>query len=335
MDKVKANTFMNLSYWARKSPVFRKVKLAAPTDTLTNFPVLIKANPTFNIGTSTGYDVHFQDMSGNELAFELDFYDPVAKTGAWWVRIPALPSNSITTIKMLYGDPEADVNGSAPATLWSDYTYVYHFNSLDNLSSVVGDYTMITGGKVAASMSLVPNILTGRGFRIVVTDGYGSMNFTLSLGNKINTTTGTLTILGTSNTPPYDRVMDINTGWYTYRYMLYGGFKTQAGASQTLLIPFNETNSLYCYGGSTNTSEVSWVVNGVTRDTSSCSPGWLRWDVPQLSGNGYSVEHPSELTLDEVRISATTYRPAAWLHYEQNQIINHSTYTTYGPEIKQ
>ena len=117
--------------------------------------------------------------------------------------------------------------------------------------------------------------------------------------------------------------------------MLYGGFKTQAGGSQTLLIPFNETNSIYCYGGSTNTSEVSWVVNGVTRDTSECSPGWMRWDVPMLSGNGYNVDHPSELTLDEVRISATTYKPAAWLHYEQNQIINHSTYTTYGPEIKQ
>lgn len=41
---------------------------------------------------------------------------------------------------------------------------------------------------------------------------------------------------------------------------------------------------------------------------------------------------PTEVVFDEIRISTTTYKPAAWLEYEQNQAMNHSTYTTYGPE---
>ena len=69
MDKIKASTFANLAYYSRFKPPSRLVTFAAPTSTLTNFPALVKSNSTFHIGTNTGYDVHFQDLTGNELYF--------------------------------------------------------------------------------------------------------------------------------------------------------------------------------------------------------------------------------------------------------------------------
>lgn len=332
MDKIKASTLADLAYYSRFKPPSRLITFAAPASTLTNFPALVKCNSTFNIGTSTGYDVHFQDLAGNELYFDLDFYDPVTGNGAWWVQIPSLPSTGPTSIKMLYGDSSVTTNGSTPATVWADYAYVYHFNDVDDLSSVIGTYTPTNTGNVSAALSLVSNAMTGRGMRFWVTDGYGSRTFSLRVGSAINTSAGTISILASTDViGKSDRAIHMNTGWREYRYYIDGTTFYTKASSVYMSMTRSEANGFYCYGGSTNASEIGWSVNGVIQDASSGTPGSLRWDSPSIQITGHT-SNPTEIIFDEIRISSTTYKSSAWLQYEQNLMMNHGSYVNYGPE---
>lgn len=334
IDKVKVSDIANQTYMSRYKPPVRLITFAAPSATLTNFPALVKSNATFNIGTSTGYDVHFQDMAGNELAYDLDFYDPVTGNGAWWVQIPTLASSGPTTIKMVYGDPSASTDGSTPATVWADYSYVYHFTDVNNLTSVVGSYTMqdVSTGGITASLSLVSNAMTGRGMRFWANSGYGSAYYALSLANRFTVSTGTLSVLSSTDViGAGDRYVTINTGWREYKYQFNGNTFTTSAGGVTASMPRAQAGDFYCYGGSVDTSEVSWAVNGVIQDASSGYLGYMRWDNPAITMTGLASK-PTEVVLDEIRISTTTHKSAAWLQYEQNQMMDHANYTTYGPE---
>lgn len=339
MDKIKASQFADLAYYCRFKPPSRLITFAAPASTLTNFPALVKSNSTFHIGTSTGYDVHFQDLAGNELYYDLDFYDPVTGNGAWWVQIPSLSSSAPTSIKMLYGDSSASTNGSTPSTVWSGYNYVYHFNDVNDLSSVVGSYTPTNSGSVSATLTLVSNQMTGRGMQFEIASGYGSTNYNLLIANGINTRTGTISILATADSiPPYPHIVDLNTGWTSWRFYLFNGTFTFNAAGVSMSMTQADANGFYCYGGSTNNSPVGVAcsVNGIIRDVSSGTNS-MRWDVPAMksTGGGQSggVPIPStKIVLDEIRISANSYRSAEWLQYEQNLMMDHSSYVTYGSE---
>lgn len=334
MDKIKASTLADLAYYSRFKPPSRLVTFAAPASTLTNFPALVKSNSTFHIGTSTGYDVHFQDLAGNELAYDLDYYDPVTGNGAWWVQIPSLPSSGPTSIKMLYGDSSVTTNGSTPSTVWADYTYVYHFNDVNDLSPVVGNYTPtdISTSGTTASTSLVSNSLTGRGVKFRCLAGYGDAYYSLRIGNAFEVHSATMSIFGTTDVPGHSsRFIRMETGWTNYKWVITGGNWTTGAGSLSASTALPEPNGIYCYGGGCNASEVSWVTNGTIRDTTGATANKMRWDLPNFRMNG-AAAYPTEIVWDEIRISTTTYKPAAWLQYEQNQMINHSTYTTYGPE---
>lgn len=315
---------------------YRDITFAAPTASLTNFPALVRIQNDRmkdRISSAYGYDVSFQ-QNGTSLPFDLDFYDSSTGNGAWWVQVPSLPSNASSTIRMVYGDPSITTNQSAPATVWADYTYVYHFNDLNNMDSVIGNYTPsdISTSGTTASLSIVSNAMTGRGMRFWFTQGYGNAYYALKIGNAINVSSGTISILASTDVFGWsDRKVELNTGWKQYRFYMNGTtFTTEAG-SAAMSMARADANGFYCYGGSTNASEIGWSVNGVIQDASSGTPGSIRWDAPAIQGTGY-VGNPTEMIFDEIRISTTTYKPAAWLQYEQNQMIHHASCTNYGYE---
>ena len=314
---------------------YRDITFAAPTVALTNFPALIRIQNDRmkkRISSTYGYDVAFRQNETN-LAFDLDFYDASTGSGAWWVQVPSLPSNASSTIRMVYGDSSITTNQSTPATVWADYDYVYHFNDLSDLSSAVGTYTPTPGGNVSASLSLVSNVFTGLGMCFLITSGYGSTYYSLSLGNNINTNTGTISAYASTDViGKEDRGIGFTTGWKKYTYSITGSAFTTAAGDYTVTMTRDEANGIFCYGGSTNTSEVNFVVNQAIQDTSTATPGWMRWDAPSLGGTGYNASQPTELIFDEMRISSTVCKSAAWLLYEQNQIVNHASYTNYGYE---
>ena len=109
---------------------YRDITFAAPSTGLTNFPALVRIQNDRmkkRISSPNGFDVSFQ-QNGTDIPFELDFYDSSTGSGAWWVKIPTLPANNPTTIRMVYGDSNISTDPSSPSTVWSDYLAVYHFN---------------------------------------------------------------------------------------------------------------------------------------------------------------------------------------------------------------
>ena len=335
MDKIKASQFADLAYYCRFKPSIRTITFTAPASTLTNFPALVKCNSTFNIGTSTGYDVHFQDLSGNELYFDLDYSDSVTGNGAWWVQIPSLPSSGPTSIKMLYGDSSVTTNGSTPATVWADYSYVYHFSDINDLTSRVGSYTIsdVSTGGITATASMASTGITGTGRRIYLTTGYGSEAYALQFASSFQTDTGTITFWAYSDHPwTVGRFAQVNSGWREYKAVIgQGKYTTRAGHATAVTVTMASTNGFYMYGGSTNPTTLGWSVNGAIQDTTGGTTGYMRWDNPQFTATGYSTQ-PTDIVLDELRISTTSYKPSEWLQYEQLQAKDHTTYTTYGPE---
>lgn len=335
MDKIKASTLADLAYYSRFRPPSRLITFAAPGTTLTNFPALVKSNSTFHIGTSTGYDVHFQDLAGNELYYDLDYFDPVTGNGAWWVLIPSLSSSGPTSIKMLYGDSSVTTNGSTPSAVWADYSYVYHFSDINDLTSRVGSYTIsdVSTGGITATVSMAPTGITGTGRRIYLTTGYGSDAYRLQVAPAFNTNTGTISMWGYTENPwTVGRSIQIDTGWKRFKWWVgQSKFVTRAAAAAEVTMTMASTGGFYMYGGSTNTTSAGWSVNGEIQDTTGAYYGYMRWDDPQISAVGYTSS-PTDMTLDEFRISLTTYHSSEWLQYEQNQAKDHLTYTTYGPE---
>lgn len=330
-DALKSPLLAYAVHNARFVPPFRWVTFSPPSSTLTNFPVLVKARNYTNI--ANGYDVHFQDANGNELAFELDWYDNSTKSGAWWVQIPTLSSSVPTSIMMHYGDAELTWDQSSPETLWEDYKYVYHFADLENLFSSIGTQTasLTAGTRQWNVAEMTSDSFTGRGLRLEANDGYSSDRARLDLGAMGISGTGGVTMIASNGTMYNTTQRDVSwdSGWGHFSYLMRSKVSTFSFKGQT-----KETSdlSLICYGAECSSSSGAFVVNGVDQNTS--KTGTYRWDGRiQIGATGQSSSRPTGLTLDEFRFS-NVFHGASWLLYEQNQIINHDIYTTYGPEEK-
>ncbi|MBQ6107129.1 MAG: DUF2341 domain-containing protein, partial [Thermoguttaceae bacterium] len=311
---------------------YRDITFVAPTASLTNFPALVRIRNDQmkkRISSTYGYDVAFKQNNTN-LPFELDYYDSTTGSGAWWVQIPSLPTGSSTTIRMVYGDSSITTNQSSPSTVWSGYEYVYHFADLNNMASSVGNYTITQSGTVSfADVSLVSNVLTGRGMRYLVTSGYGDNVACLNLSGHLETRSFTMTLWGTTNViPTQSSFVRARSGWWNYGILLSSGNLTHYAGAAEKTVALTSTGGLYVYGAGTQGDNMTWVLNGVAQDTSGCSTNWARWDDASMIMTGTSVASPTEFIFDELRFSTTTYRSQDWMLYEQNQVIHHNDYTT-------
>lgn len=337
-DAVKAPLFAYAVHNARYTPPVRWITFSAPTATLTNFPALVKARNFTKI--TNGYDVHFQDADGNELAFELDWYDDSIKSGAWWVRIPRLSSSDPTSIKMLYGD--GSYHASSPNTVWADYYLVYHFADTANIRSSVGSFTatLNEGPRSWDNISLVSNALTGRAMQFKMNGGqYTQDSAIIRLCDAISgIREGGMTILATdciaynSQYGFWMRSMDSY-----FDYSLKGHAVTLRGGSQTPTITPDSTTTagghynFACYGVDTTYGTCQGLVaNGASQSCSGSSYVTLKYGL-YFFGTGRSSTYPTRFGFDECRISKVSHG-LAWLLYEQDQTIAHDTYTTYGPE---
>ena len=98
------------------------------TETLTDFPVLVRLSATRNAfdyskcKLQNGGDLRFSDAEGNLLASEVDTWNPSGESLVW-VKVPLL--NTATTITAYYGCANpAEVN---PKSVWSNgYVGVWH-----------------------------------------------------------------------------------------------------------------------------------------------------------------------------------------------------------------
>jgi hypothetical protein len=77
-------------------------------ETLTNFQVLVELNPA-NFpakANSDGSDLRFEDEKGKELNYWIEEWN-YPNNAKIWVKVPSIPANGETKIKMYYGNPSA------------------------------------------------------------------------------------------------------------------------------------------------------------------------------------------------------------------------------------
>ena len=75
---------------------------------LSDYQVLVELNPSNfpDKAKSDGSDLRFAE-DGKELSYWIEDYDAGAKTAKIWVKVPSIPANRETKIKMYYGNEKA------------------------------------------------------------------------------------------------------------------------------------------------------------------------------------------------------------------------------------
>lgn len=329
-DALKTPLQAYLGYHSRYVAPVRWVTFSGVPSTLTNFPALVKASGWNDI--ANGFDVHFQDSAGNELAFELDWYDDSSKTGAWWVLIPTLYTG--TSIKVVTGDASITSDQSNPTTVWSGYDCVYHFTDPDNIKSSVGSYVADTsyGSLDFSGITMTSNTMTGRGMRFYQTTGYGSSNAAIRLANAISGVPKTWSAyMSNVSVLSGDRNISATTGWTQFGfYFTKATYSTYAGGQTNSISAIKDYT--FSYGASTQSGSVAWVRDCAVLDTSNCTANSFRWDDPKISATGYSSSASTVFVLDEIRLGSI-FRSADWLLYEQRNLSQHDNYTTYSEEV--
>ena len=81
--------------------------------TLTDYQVLLQLlDGNFPTTTSDGADIRFTDINGNELSYWIEKWDYPGKSASIWVKVPSIPANGKSTIKMYYGNPSASTSSN-------------------------------------------------------------------------------------------------------------------------------------------------------------------------------------------------------------------------------
>ncbi len=136
----------------------------------TDFPVLLTGTFPFlatstnggRVQNSSGYDIIFtSDAAGqNQLDHEIDSYDALTGTAAFWIRIPSLSHLIDTPIYIWYGNSSVSVSQEHKAGVWRNgYLAVWHLGS--GVSSTAVDSTGNNNATAVGSVSAVAGRIGG------------------------------------------------------------------------------------------------------------------------------------------------------------------------------
>jgi hypothetical protein len=130
----------------------------------TNHPVrvaLTSGNFTFANARTDGYDVQFRATDGSTvLRSWREAYDDGTDTAAFWVKVPSVPSNSTTTIRLYYGNPFAPDD--------SDITAVFPF--AEDFRDIATARANLTAG-VTIGSTLSPTLANSSANGEIITHG--------------------------------------------------------------------------------------------------------------------------------------------------------------------
>ena len=133
---IEAQTPEDYATWggARYFTINTTVTGAAVAGTLTQFPLLVRLtsplhDDVFAQAAHDGADLRFRRGGGPSLAYEIEHWDPVAKSAAVWVLMDSVRGHDDTqTLAMHWGKPGAS-GRSAPANVFDSsngFVAVWH-----------------------------------------------------------------------------------------------------------------------------------------------------------------------------------------------------------------
>ena len=333
------------------------------SETLADFPVLVRLSPTLNgfdysRCRADGSDIRFIDASGNILSREIDTWNPGGESLVW-VKVPSLTAS--TTITCLYG-----FAGAAPGSasdVWSNgYAAVWHlgesalpladsaadpapFSSSNSLSATAFAATGKLGGAVDFSQGVAND--AGK-FQSWVSaadmdklDGFG--DFTVEFW--------TYAVTDSSSQQMYmGKRDDANTGaWWIYQNKGESAMNLTASADGntstasaksivTVLPSFNDWNHVAFVRDTTTTKGYSYLAGECTKTNSPAAP-MNSASVTNCAGAFYLGDNYAagnnrcQGKIDELRISRVA-RSANWIKASHDCVENASfaTYTTSAPQ---
>lgn len=313
-----------------------------------NFPVLISGTYQFlanvsyggHVQNANGYDIVFTaDAAGQQqLDHEIDSYDPVTGTVAFWVRIPALSRTTDTTIYVWYGSSSiADSQENKPGVWQNGYAAVWHFGN--NSISATDSTSFGNNGSNHGVTAAAGQIGTGGNF-----DGTGNTYFQIPSNTSYKPTT-TITLeawINTAGVPNWAKVISLdltaNGTWNGPAYAL-GLFSNTleprlaiSPTSTTSPVPVTQGQWTHIVGTYDGSNMVEYL-NGakvITTPLTGSIPYGTSQDLAIGVQSPYTFGEPVHGTIDEARIS-TVARSAGWIATEYNNEVSPSTFAYVSP----
>ena len=141
------------------SRVRKPITVAATSDLLINFPLLVSVASDSDLATEArddGADIGFTDAEGNVLDHELVRFVKATGELSAWVLVPRLSDGSPTTLYLHYGGEVVPEN---PFRVWQGYRGVWH---LDEITTVTPDSSAANGsGQIAAGVESAEGQVAG------------------------------------------------------------------------------------------------------------------------------------------------------------------------------
>ncbi len=319
------------SMWSDPEDVYRdwteitiKARSGA-TETLTNFPVLVRISetrmPGFTYkreGGHSGEQMAFIDADDNQIPYEVDTWDTTGESLVW-VKLLTLPPAG-TTIKMYWnlndGQPAIEYT---PQDVWTDdYLGIWHMNT--NGVNTIADTKGVSDGTFKGSANVADGCL-GSGLSLpsagsYVTCGSTISNSTLASGFTIEGWVNSSNLSGRHYLFGKNNMMAIRTENANKIYVTSPNVKdynftytlpTRGTWYHYALTYVQESNGLKFY---LNGSRINMqTVSAAFKDASSMTEMWI--GASQLN----TASHNFLGVLDEYRLSKTI-RSAEWLKAE-------------------
>ena len=307
------------------------------------FPYLASASNGGHVQNPKGYDIVFtSDAAGQtQLDHEIDSYDPVTGTAAFWVRIPLLSHTTDTTIYMWYGNSTLLESLENKPGVWRNgYAGVWHFGSSQGLNA--SDSTANENNAVNYGVTPSAGEIGGAGsvsssyFQVPPSSSFEPAT-AVTLEAWVNPTSvrygyPTIIALSSSSSSP------CGLYWACSYAMSFGDqsqmvpmfLVNESGGSNSVTgsaIPLGQwTHLVGTYDGA---NEILYA-NGLPTASQA-----MTGNINYVTGNDLFIGSSGVYTwpglLDEVRIS-TVARSADWIATEYGNQSNSSSFMTFCPE---
>jgi len=313
---------------------------AAQSEDLLGFPVLVALTPDridYGSTQGQGQDVRFADPNGDDLAYEIEQWDPSGQSFVW-VKVPQIDGGSTTDfITMRYGNPTAP-DHQDPLAVWDNgYVGVWHRtqdptegSALDSLQKNAGTPVGMTASNQIAGRAGGSLSFDGVDDRVTIagTDpsfDFGTGDFSISVWLRRDAVgPNFMTLFGRYENGAHI-ALESTSGMSTAH-----AFWLQCpGNSAEIPVGGLVDGQWHSIAGTKEGTTVRLYADGVMITS---SPGWTCSFVSDdVFSFGYNTSVGSYLTggLDEGRLSNVA-RSGDWLAAQQLSMTD--SFVTFGPE---
>jgi hypothetical protein len=316
-------------------------------ETLTNFPVLVVLSEGLSgfsysqFLTTNGWDLRFQGDVGQDLAYEMEKWDPTGNSYAW-VQVPALKSNAV--IWALWGQAET-TNRAACTTngiTWANgYRGVWHLS--DGITLGARDATTNSNHAAVSGATATGGVVDGAGafsgsgqflsFPSNAGFEFGAGDFAVEAWVKLGTMPSSDSWPG--NWSGWAEVFGNGTPGQTNGYQFRIGqtslaFGVNDAAAAISAAHGLSTNTWYLLGVTRSGSRMSLFRNGAVLATATNSTA-----IPSSAGStnyfGTRTAQGAFLNgaMDEVRVSGIS-RSTNWVWAEYQTVVSNATFVRYA-----